>query len=84
MKCYKDVKGIKDVEEKLEFYKSNSGELIGIYFRSKTLAEIKNNPDYTMIVKKELKYEINKLLTANVKEPKDIVYEVILGEMYYQ
>jgi flagellar basal body-associated protein FliL len=80
---YKKIRGIKNVEEKINQYSSKARELVGLYFQGKTLTEIKEN-DFWNKAKEELKREINKLLTANEKNKDDIIYEVVFESWNYQ
>jgi flagellar basal body-associated protein FliL len=80
---YKKIRGIKNVEEKINQYGSKTRELVGLYFQEKTLTEIKENNFWTE-AKEELKREINKLLTENEKNKDDIIYEVVFESWNYQ
>ncbi|HHW30455.1 MAG TPA: flagellar basal body-associated FliL family protein [Clostridiaceae bacterium] len=80
---YKKVKGIKNVEEKLNSYDSAIKELVGTYFQKMTINEVKD-PDTKLRAKKELTNEINKLLNSDEISEYRIIYDVIFEDWFYQ
>lgn len=81
---YNKIDGIEDVEAKITAYTSKIRETIGFYFKDITLTDIKNGKKSGTVIKDELKEEINELLRANIQIDRDIVYEVVFDEWFYQ
>ncbi|HHV60389.1 MAG TPA: flagellar basal body-associated FliL family protein [Clostridiaceae bacterium] len=80
---FKKVKGIKDVDAKLDLHKGTIKELVGTYFQNKTLDDVMAE-DAKQKAKQELTTQINELLSLNEKENKKIVYTIVFEEWFYQ
>lgn len=83
LKYFKDVKGIKNIEEKLSAYDKMIKECIGTYFMNISVDEVRN-ADVKERIKKELTKKINDLLKSSEKQKSDIVYDVIFDKWFYQ
>jgi flagellar basal body-associated protein FliL len=80
---YKKVKGIKDVAKKIETYDGQLKEIVGTYFQSLTLEEVKK-PETKEKAKTDLAKRMNELLTASEKEKRDIIYTINFDDWFYQ
>ncbi|HHV98997.1 MAG TPA: flagellar basal body-associated protein FliL [Clostridiaceae bacterium] len=83
LKYKKSVKGIKNVDEKINFNLGKIRELFGTYFQNLTIEDVKS-PDAKEKANKELVSIINEHLLANEKYKEDIVYEIIFDKWFYQ
>lgn len=83
IKHFNKVRGLKNVEDKLNSNLSNLRELVGLYFGSITLADFKSTENLAKM-KEDIKKSMNELLTSNEKYKDDIVYQVIFEEWFYQ
>lgn len=83
IRYFKKVKGVDNVKEKIDFYESSVNELIGTYFQKKTLKDVMK-ADAKEEAKNDLIKQINKLLSSNEEEEKEIVYTIIFDEWFYQ
>jgi len=81
---FNKVKGVKNVREKIENYRSKIKEAIGVYFNNITLTEIKNGSKGWETIKEELKEQINEILNENSSVKREIIYEVVFDEWFYQ
>lgn len=80
---YKKVRGIKNVEDKINSYDSAIKELVGTYFQKMSIDEVKD-PNTKLKAKKELTEEINSLLNADERDKYKIIYDVIFENWFYQ
>jgi len=83
LKYKKSVKGIKNVDEKINFNLGKIRELFGTYFQNLTIEDVKS-PDAKVKANKELVSLINQQLLANEKYKEDIVYEIVFDKWFYQ
>lgn len=83
--CYKQLKINKKVivEEKVTAYLNEIQEIVVRFFLTKTSADVK---DVAVMdnAKEDLTKQINELLNEGVKQPEDIVYNVIFSEWLFQ
>lgn len=80
---FKDVEGIKSVEEKLTAYEGKIKELVGNYFLNMTLEEVAKT-EAKEKAKKELTKQVNELLLASEKIKTNIVYTLVFDEWFFQ
>lgn len=80
---YRKIRGIKNVEEKINSYDSAIKELVGTYFQKMSIDEVKD-PNTKLRAKKELTEEINSLLNADERDKYRIIYDVIFENWFYQ
>lgn len=83
MSYYLEVKGIKDVSAKIGLYKNEIKELVGTYFQGLTLEDVKS-PDAKEKAKKVLVKQINDLLNRNEDQKRDIIYNIVFTNWFYQ
>jgi flagellar basal body-associated protein FliL len=80
---YKKVKGIRNVEKKINSFESAMRELVGNYFQNMTISEVKD-PNTRLKAKEDLTIEINDLLNSDENKYYQIVYDVIFEKWFYQ
>lgn len=83
IKYHKKVKGIKNVEEKLDFYAEQMRETVCSYFQSLTIDQVRD-PEFKKKAKQDIKNQLNDLLSSSEDKKVEIVYEVIFDEWFYQ
>lgn len=79
----KKVKGIDNVETKLEFYNEEMREVVISYFQSLTIDQVRN-PEFKKQAKIDIRDQLNDLLNSNENRKNLIIYEVIFDEWFYQ
>lgn len=83
LKYKKSVKGIKNVDEKINFNLGKIKEIFGTYFQNLTIEDVKK-PEAKEKANKELVKLINGYLLSNEKYKEDIVYEIEFDKWFYQ
>lgn len=83
LKYFKNVKGIRNVEEKLTLYDSEIKELLGTYFQNVSIDEVAK-PQTKERVKEDLTKRINDLLNSSEEKKRDIVYTIVFDVWFYQ
>jgi len=83
LKYKKSVKGIKNVDEKINFNLGKIKEIFGTYFQNLTVEDVKQ-PDAKVKANEELVKAINEFLLSNEKYKEDIVYEIEFDKWFYQ
>ena len=83
LKYKKSVKGIKNVDEKINFNLGKIKEIFGTYFQNLTIEDVKK-PDAKERANNELVSLINEYLLSNEKYKEDIVYEIEFDKWFYQ
>ena len=89
VKYFTKLDGIKNVTEKMNLNKANLQEIVGLYFQSKTLDEIKE-ADTRIQAKDDLKREMNDFLLSTIDKEKDrrkvtaVIYDVAFSGWTYQ
>ena len=76
-------KNIKNAEVKINNNLSEIRELVSTYFQKMTLEEAKA-PETKDKARKELTEQINKLLSSETEDGKDLIYTVIFERWLYQ
>lgn len=76
-------KNIKNAEEKINSRLSEIRELVSTYFQKMTLEEVKK-PETKDKARKELTEQINKLLSTETEDGRDLIYTVIFERWLYQ
>lgn len=83
IKYIKKVKGIKNIEEKLDFYAEQIRETVCSYFQSLTIEQVRD-PEFKKKAKQDIKNQLNDLLNSSENSKTEIIYEVIFDEWFYQ
>ncbi len=87
MKCFKKTDEMEeaDIAAKIEFYQAEINAAIGTYFQNLTLEDVAKKATMEK-AEKELKDQINELLTKNDKNKKSspLVYTITLYNVFYQ
>lgn len=83
LKFRKKVKGIKKVEEKINFNLGKIKEIFGTYFQGLSVEDIKD-PNAKEKANIELVKRVNDYLLSNEKLKNDIVYEIEFDKWFYQ
>ena len=83
LKYKKSVKGIKNVDEKINFNLGKIKEIFGTYFQNLSVEDVKK-PDAKATANEELVKIINEHLLSNEKYREDIVYEIEFDKWFYQ
>lgn len=85
MKHFKETDDMKeaDIIAKIEFYEAEINAAIGTYFQNLTLEDVSEKA--TMVkAEKDLKNQINQILTKNDKKASPLVYSITLYNVFYQ
>lgn len=85
MKYYKKTDDMEeaDITAKIDFYQAEINAAIGNYFQNLTLEDVSKKA--TMVkAEKELKDQINEILTKSDKKSSPLVYTITLYNVFYQ
>ena len=80
---FKEVPGIKLPSAKITASKTEIKELFSTFFLNVTLSEV-STPEGRDKIKAELVNKINEMLKENEKSKNDIIYNIVLEDVFYQ
>ncbi|TYQ13167.1 UNVERIFIED_CONTAM: flagellar basal body-associated protein FliL [Acetivibrio alkalicellulosi] len=80
---HKKVKGIRDTTLKIESNKSKLQEMVGTYFQSLTIDEVKS-VEAKEKARTELTKAMNEYLLMNEERKNDIIYTITFDQWFYQ